>query len=84
MTLPEWYTLMEKSGLSVAGSELLDQDIAFGAWTERMRCSPETVVVLKSMLFNDVLLRTFLRPREENAALTFTLQEAIIVARKPG
>jgi len=38
---------------------------------------------LKSMLFNDDLLRTFLRPREEQGELIFTLQEAIIVARKP-
>ncbi|MFN3624223.1 MAG: class I SAM-dependent methyltransferase [Hyphomicrobium sp.] len=83
LPLSEWEGLMKKAGFSVASTELLDQDIAFGPWTERMRCTPETVEVLKSMLHNDVLLRTFLRPREENGALTFTLQEAIVVAKRP-
>ena len=84
LSLSEWYSLMSKAGFSVIGSELLDQDIAFVPWTERMRCSPETVDVLKVMLHNDALLSAFLRPREENGALTFTLQEAIVVANKPG
>lgn len=84
LSLSEWEALMKKAGFSVTSMELLDQDIAFVPWTERMRCTAETVEILKSMLHNDVLLHTFLRPREENGALTFTLQEAIIVARKPG
>jgi len=84
LSVAEWHGLMKRSGLTPVSSELLDQHIAFGPWTERMRCSPETIEVLKSMLFNDTLLRTFLRPREENGELTFTLQEAIIVARKAG
>jgi ubiquinone/menaquinone biosynthesis C-methylase UbiE len=84
LQLPEWLALMKKAGFEVARSELLDQDIAFGPWTDRMRCSQETIDVLKSMLNSDVLLHTFLRPRAENGELTFTLQEAIIVAKKPG
>ncbi len=84
LSVSEWHGLMNKSGFAIASTELLDQDIAFGPWTQRMRCTPETVQVLTSMLQNDILLRTFLRPREENGALTFTLQEAIIVAKKPG
>ncbi len=83
MSLEEWLALMSKAGFTAITSELLDQHIAFAPWTERMRCTPETVEVLKSMLFNDDLLRTFLRPREEQGELIFTLQEAIIVARKP-
>lgn len=82
LTLAEWRALLEKSGLSIVSSELLDQHIAFGPWTERMRCTPQTVEVLRSMLHKDVLLNTFLRPREDNGDLVFTLQEAIIVARK--
>ena len=82
LSLSEWLALMRKAGFEVVASELLDQHIAFGPWTERMRCTPETVEALKSMLFNDDLLRTFLRPREEDGGLVFTLQEAIIVARK--
>lgn len=82
LSLSEWQELMQRSGLKVEKSELIDKHIAFGPWTERMRCSPETVGILKSMLFGDDLLRTFLRPREEDGVLTFTLQEAIVVARK--
>jgi hypothetical protein len=48
-----------------------------------MRCTPETVARLDAMLHNDALLRPFLRPRQENGELIFTLQEAIVVARKP-
>lgn len=84
LSVSEWHGLMNKSGFAIARTELLDQDIDFGPWTQRMRCTPATVEVLTSMLFNDTLLRTFLRPREENGALSFTLQEAIIVANKPG
>jgi ubiquinone/menaquinone biosynthesis C-methylase UbiE len=82
LSLSEWLALISKAGFTDATSELLDQHIAFDPWTARMRCTPETVEALKSMLFNDPLLRTFLRPREENGGLVFTLQEAIIVARK--
>jgi hypothetical protein len=83
LSLAEWTSQITKVGFTDATYELLDQHIAFAPWTERMRCAPETVEVLKSMLFNDDLLRTFLRPREEQGELIFTLQEAIIVARKP-
>ena len=73
-----WHT-----GFADARHERLDQDIAFKAWTQRMRCSAETVERLDHLLDND-LLRAFLRPREEAGERIFTLQEAIIVARKPG
>lgn len=83
LAVSEWHSLMEGAGFSVASTEVLDQDIAFGPWAERMRCSPATVEVLKRHLTSDHLLSAFLRPREENGAPIFTLQEAIIVARKP-
>ena len=71
------------SGFTGLRHERLDQDIAFKPWTERMRCSPETVERLEHLLDND-LLRAFLNPREEAGERVFTLQEAIIVAHKPG
>lgn len=83
LSLFEWEELMREKGFDVVSSELLDQNIAFKPWAERMRCSADTVEVLKSMLYNDDLLRAFLRPRQENGELTFTLQEAIVIARKP-
>ena len=60
----------------------MDQDIAFGPWTERMRCDAETVRRLEAML-DDEPLTHILKPRVTEDGLTFTLQEAIIIARKP-
>ena len=48
---------------------------------QRMRCAESTVARLKAMLGEEPLA-SFLKPRE-TAGLMFTLQEAIIVARKP-
>jgi SAM-dependent methyltransferase len=81
--LDEWLGLITDSGFTGLRHERLDQDIAFKPWTERMRCSPETVERLEHLLDND-LLRAFLGPREEAGERVFTLQEAIIVAHKPG
>ncbi|MFA5901491.1 MAG: class I SAM-dependent methyltransferase, partial [Hyphomicrobium sp.] len=41
LPLFEWKMLLSKVGFADASTELLDQHIAFGAWTERMRCAPE-------------------------------------------
>ena len=82
LSLDDWLALLGDAGFTDARHERLDQDIAFKPWTERMRCSPETVERLHHLLDND-LLRAFLRPREEVGERMFTLQEAIIVARKP-
>jgi SAM-dependent methyltransferase len=80
--LEDWLDLLTEAGFVDMRHEQMDQDIAFKAWTERMRCDPETVERLEHLLDND-LLRTFLRPRDEAGERIFTLQEAIIVARKP-
>jgi SAM-dependent methyltransferase len=81
--LDDWLGLLSDSGFVDLRHERLDQDIAFKPWTERMRCSAETIERLDHLLDND-LLRAFLRPRMEAGERVFTLQEAIIVARKPG
>ena len=81
--LDDWLGLITDSGFTGLRYERLDQDIAFKPWTERMRCSPETVERLEHLLDND-LLRAFLNPREAAGERIFTLQEAIIVAHKPG
>ena len=80
--LDEWLGLLTDSGFTGLRYERLDQDIAFKPWTERMRCSSETVERLEHLLDND-LLRAFLNPRDEAGERIFTLQEAIIVAHKP-
>lgn len=77
----EWTGLLEQSGLKIAASEVLDQDIAFDPWVSRMRCAPEIVTRLKSLLSTEPL-HSLLRPRDTEAGVVFTLREAIIVASK--
>jgi 2-polyprenyl-3-methyl-5-hydroxy-6-metoxy-1,4-benzoquinol methylase len=81
--LDDWLGLLTETGFVDLRHEQMDQDIAFKAWTDRMRCDAETVERLEHLLDND-LLRTFLRPRDEAGERIFMLQEAVIVARKPG
>jgi ubiquinone/menaquinone biosynthesis C-methylase UbiE len=80
--LAEWTTLLDDQGFTVTHAENIDQTIEFDPWTRRMRCDAPTVARLKSMLAEEPL-RSLLRPREGDAGPVFTLQEAIIVARKP-
>lgn len=80
--LAEWIALLADTGFTVAHSEHMDQPIEFAPWTKRMRCDAPTVTRLKDLLGEEPL-RSYLRPREGDAGLAFTLQEAIIVARKP-
>ncbi|WP_244500262.1 hypothetical protein [Methyloceanibacter superfactus] len=60
----------------------MDQDIPFNPWVERMRCTPTTIARLKDLLQQEPL-RAYLRPRETEDGLTFTLREAILTAAKP-
>src|SRR5680860_1392434 len=81
LTLGEWHALMREAGLTPVTSEVIDQDIPFDPWVQRMRCSAATVTRLKEMLSAEPL-RAYLRPRETHDGLTFSLREAIIVAQK--
>jgi SAM-dependent methyltransferase len=80
--LVEWLALLESAGFVDKRAERIDQDITFGAWTQRMRCDPTTVRRLEAMLAGE-RLRAFLRPRVTEDGLMFTLQEAIIIGHKP-
>jgi ubiquinone/menaquinone biosynthesis C-methylase UbiE len=80
--LAEWTDLLKRAGFTVEHSEHMDQDIEFGPWVQRMRCADSTIARLKVMLAEEPLV-SFLKPRETNGGLVFTLQEAIIVAHKP-
>jgi ubiquinone/menaquinone biosynthesis C-methylase UbiE len=80
LTLSEWLDFMRAAGFHHATHELLDQPIAFDPWTQRMRCDAATIARLKTMLAQEPL-HTFLRPTADGTQ--FTLQEAIIVGRKP-
>ncbi len=81
LALSEWLELLEDAGYSTLHSECMDQDIAFAPWTKRMRCTPVTASRLEAMLDAEPL-RGFLKPRADEDGLVFTLQEAIIIARK--
>jgi ubiquinone/menaquinone biosynthesis C-methylase UbiE len=83
LSLPEWSALLQKTGFVDMRAEQMDQDIAFRPWTERMRCDAATVAQLEAML-DEPLLKSYLRPRMAGENFMFTLQEAIIGARKPG
>lgn len=82
LALQEWVDLIAASGLDIAASEVMDQDIPFAAWVARMRCTDEAIATLKEMLESEPL-RTLLRPRETDDGMAFSLREAIILARKP-
>jgi ubiquinone/menaquinone biosynthesis C-methylase UbiE len=82
LALAEWQELLEDTGFLSVRAERMEQDIAFGPWTERMRCDAATVSRLEAML-GEGLLRGLLNPRVTESGLTFTLKEAVIVARKP-
>jgi ubiquinone/menaquinone biosynthesis C-methylase UbiE len=81
LAVEEWTKIIRDAGLAPVVTEILDQDIPFGPWAERMQCTAPTVARLEEMLFAEPL-RTYLRPRETSDGLTFTLREAIITARK--
>jgi ubiquinone/menaquinone biosynthesis C-methylase UbiE len=80
--LGEWQSLIRAAGLTPTASEVMDQDIPFNPWVERMRCTPTTIARLKDLLQQEPL-RAYLRPRETEDGLTFTLREAILTAAKP-
>lgn len=82
LTLQEWNDLIAAAGLDIASSEVMDQDIPFGPWVARMRCTDTTIARLIEMLESEPL-KTLLRPRETGEGVTFSLREGIILARKP-
>jgi ubiquinone/menaquinone biosynthesis C-methylase UbiE len=82
LTLSEWLKLEEKCGFVIAHREHIDQEVPFDAWTARMRCDEATVNRLRAAL-QDQPLKGFLRPHTGENGFAFTLQEAIILARKP-
>ena len=81
--MTEWSELIEDAGLEVVHKERIPKDMEFDPWATRMGCSPATVERLRSILMEaSPALGAFLKPRTEDGALWFTLDEAIIVARK--
>ncbi len=80
--LDEWTGLMRANGFDVIGCELLEKEMAFAPWVERMRCSPQTADQLQQTLQQPSALSTFLKPRLADGELHLTLREAILIGRK--
>ncbi|MCL4768677.1 MAG: methyltransferase domain-containing protein [Hyphomicrobiaceae bacterium] len=85
LTTEEWKTLIADSGFTIGHLELMPKEMELGPWVERMSAAPETAARLETMLTDaSPALRAFLRARRHDGALYFTLDEVLIVARKPG
>jgi ubiquinone/menaquinone biosynthesis C-methylase UbiE len=82
--LAEWSEVIADTGLQILHKERLGKDMEFQPWAERLGADNATMERLRSMLTEGVpALQAFLRPRLEEGKLWFTLDEAIVIARKP-
>lgn len=76
----EWIGILESGGFAVCRREQIGKEMAFRPWVDRMRCDERTTQQLEDILRGTQELTAFLRPREIDGVLHFTLQEFIIVA----
>ena len=82
--MAEWSEVLSDGGFKVVHTERLPKDMEFQPWAERMGRDAATVERLTSMLVDGTpALQAFLKPRREAEKLWFTLDEAILIARKP-
>ena len=81
--LRQWSDLLVEAGFDGVTSEHMDQDLEFAPWVQRMRCAEPTIARLGTLL-RESPLHDFLKPRETETGTVFTLQEVIMLARKPG
>jgi ubiquinone/menaquinone biosynthesis C-methylase UbiE len=82
--MAEWTKVLSDQGFAVVHTERLPKDMEFQPWAERMGTDAATVERLRSMLVEGpAALKAFLKPRDEQDKLWFTLDEAILIARRP-
>ena len=82
--MAEWTEVLSERGFVVVATERLAKDMEFEPWAERMGTDATTIERLRSMLLEGTpALKAFLKPRREQEKLWFTLDEAILIARKP-
>jgi ubiquinone/menaquinone biosynthesis C-methylase UbiE len=84
LTMVEWSEALVKGGFTLLHKERLAKGMQFTAWAERMGCDAATIERLRAML-NDAppALKAFLNPQWQDNELWMSLDEAIIIARKP-
>ncbi len=82
--MAEWSEVLADTGFEVLHKERLPKDMEFQSWAERLGSDATTIARLRSMLTDgSPALQAFLKPRLEGDKLWFTLDEAILIARKP-
>jgi ubiquinone/menaquinone biosynthesis C-methylase UbiE len=82
--MAEWGTILAAAGFEVTHKERLPKDMEFEPWAVRLGADGPTIERLRSMLSEgSPPLQTFLKPRLHDGALWFTLDEAILLARRP-
>jgi ubiquinone/menaquinone biosynthesis C-methylase UbiE len=82
--MAEWSEVISAAGLQVTHKERLPKDMEFDPWAIRLGADAATVSTLRSTLADaSPALAAFLKPRMADGALWFTLDEAIVIARKP-
>ena len=85
LAMAEWTELLEECGLELIHKEHNPKVMDFSDWCRNMSVPAETAVRLDSMLRNpSPAFAAYIRPHEEEGALAFVLEEAILIGRKPG
>jgi ubiquinone/menaquinone biosynthesis C-methylase UbiE len=85
LSLAEWTELVTAAGLDLQHREILPKAMEFAPWAARMDVDAATTQRLRSMLEDgSPAFKAFLRPRVDADGLWFTLDEAILIARKAG
>jgi SAM-dependent methyltransferase len=83
--LTEWGGLIGAAGFELKHSERLPKDMEFQPWAKRLAVDAATMTRLRTMLEEGTpALKAFLKPRLEAGQVWFTLDEAILIARKVG
>jgi ubiquinone/menaquinone biosynthesis C-methylase UbiE len=81
--LAEWTEVITAAGLEVQHREILPKTMEFAPWAARMDVDAATVARLRAMLEQGTpALKAFLKPHLVDDALWFSLDEAVVVARK--
>jgi ubiquinone/menaquinone biosynthesis C-methylase UbiE len=82
--MAEWTEMLADTGFTVEHKERLPKEMEFQPWAERLGSDAVTIERLRSMLTDGTpALEAFLKPRQDEGKLWFTLDEAIVIARKP-
>ena len=82
--MAEWSKALSDTGFAIVHKERLPKDMEFQSWADRLGADAATIEQLRSMLLEGApALQAFLKPRQDGEGLWFTLDEALLIARKP-